>query len=275
MGGVGPSGGICAHQFDGYTPNSDHYWFDKLNSTDLTTYDPDFYKSFHRWYTMCHVTTAGRYFIQVRASVPFNKGFQEDFTYLTKPEAPPEDLTLGGQNRYSLRIVDPGTNNYSLNSSAYSVARLPVYTNTVAGQNPTFYLARLLPGNNTTGRILNLEFYDIGDVGGTTTLTILPPPDAKGGVPDCSQWIFNGDVNNKAPAGSIFTGCTLTGITTAGYNGVLVNVKVKVPGTYTCDVSSDTGCWFKIFMAYSKGAQANDTTTWGASIGGDPVRLVK
>jgi hypothetical protein len=166
-----------------------------------------------------------------------------------------------------------------LNSSAYSVTRLPVYTNTVAGQTPTFYLARLLPGGGTTGRILNLEFYDIGDVGGVTTLTILPPPDAKGGAPVCSQWIFNGDVANAAPAGSSFGGCTLTGITPQsypnGYDGVLVNVKVKVPGTYTCDVSSDNGCWFKILMAYSSGAQANDTTTWGASIGGDPVRLVK
>ena len=41
--------------------------------------------------------------------------------------------------------------------------------------------------------------------------------------------------------------------------------------------TSATGCWFKIQMSYTGGAasQANDTTTWDASIAGDPVRLVR
>ena len=57
---------------------------------------------------------------------------------------------------------------------------------------------------------------------------------------------------------------------------MLVDVKVNVPGNYTCGNSPFTGvndpnaCWFKIKMTYSTGAQANDTTTWSASIGGDP-----
>ncbi|MEY2460918.1 MAG: hypothetical protein QOG30_2748 [Acidimicrobiaceae bacterium] len=281
MGGVGPSGAICAHQFDAFVPDSDHYWFDKLNSTaGNASYDADFAKSFHRWYTMCHVTTAGRYFIQVRSNVPYNFAQRETQSHLETPGH--SNTSLSGQNRYSLRVVTPNTTAYSPNSSVYSVARLPVYTNTPAGFNPTFYLARLIPGGGSTGRILNLEFYDIGDVSGTTSLTIKPPADASpANSISCSQWVFNGNNANAPPSGTTFSadGCTLFGITgsdyPSGYNGVLVDVKVKVGPTYTCSVNVDTGCWFKIFMSYSSGAQANDTTTWAASIGGDPVRLVK
>jgi len=274
----------CAHQFKGYNPtgaaNSATYWFDLLNSANVNTYDSDFYKSYHRWDTMCHVSTAGRYFIQVRSSVPFSQSLRNDPTYLSKSEYPtPEDTSLGGQNRYSIRVVNTGTNTVTSGASTYANSRLPVYTNTTSASTPNFFLARLLPGGGTTGRILQLELYDIGDVGGTTTLTILPPPLATGGAISCSQWVFNGSAANAAPSGSTFSGCTLSGITSSdypsGFNGALVDVKVNVPGDYNCDVANVNDCWFKIRMSYSSGAQANDTTTWSASIGGDPVRLVK
>ena len=71
----------------------------------------------------------------------------------------------------------------------------------------------------------------------------------------------------------------MSGITSntypSGFQGVLVRVDIKVPGTYTCDVANPMGCWFRIQMSYTAGTQANDTTTWDATIGGDPVRLVK
>jgi hypothetical protein len=266
---------VCSKQFKGYVPDSDTYWFDLLDKSNAAgKYDDDFSKSFHRWYTLCHITAPGRYFIQVRSSVPFGS------TPLTKNEFPPENNSIGGQNRYSVRVVRTGTNTVVSGASTYAQQRLPIYTNTTSSSTPNFFLARLLPGGGTTGRILQLEFYDIGDVGnGTTTLIVRPPTDATGGAITCSQWTFNGATGNAAPTGSTFSGCTLSGITSAnypgGFNGVLVDVKVNVPGDYNCNVSDPNGCWFKVQMTYTSGAQANDTTTWSAQIGGDPVRLVK
>jgi hypothetical protein len=278
-GGPSASGtGPCAHQFKGYVPNSGTYWFDLLDTTNANgQYDSDFAKAFHRYYTLCHVTTPGRYFIQVRASVPFSAAQQNNPTYLSKSETPPEDTSIGGQNRYSVRVANTGTNTVTPGSAAYAVTRLPVYTNTTGSFTPSFYLARMLPGGGTAGRILVLEFYDIGDVsGGTTTLTVQPPA---GSSATCSQWTFNGNNANPPPSGSTISGCSMSGITPNNYpngnNGVLVDVRIQVPGSYTCNVSDPNACWFKIQMSYTNGTQANDTTTWGASIGGDPVRLVK
>src|SRR5262249_2142434 len=111
----------------------------------------------------------------------------------------------------------------------------------------------------------------------------LPPTDATVTAPDaitCSGWTFSGASGSQTTApGATISGCSVSGITSNdypnGFNGVLVDVKVNVPASYTCDQSVSTNCWFKIQMSYTNGAQANDTTTWGASIGGDPVRLVQ
>jgi hypothetical protein len=151
-----------------------------------------------------------------------------------------------------------------------------VYTNTTGASTPNFFLARLTPGG-PNGRFLALAFFDIGDLatfGGTTTLSILPPPDSTGGAPICTQWTFNGSPSNPPPSGAVISGCTVSGITNSyypgGFNGALVSVRVLVPGSYTCSVADPFGCWFKVHMSYSGGdpVVANDTTTWDA-VGGD------
>jgi hypothetical protein len=295
---VVPSGGppgatACAHQFKGYVPTDGNYWFNLLNPANTSgtpAYDADFALAFHRWYPLCHVTKPGKYFIQVRSNVPYSSGLFNDVTTLEAKQNPPSDTSLAGQNRYSVRVIDSATKLVPVDAQTYALTRLPVYTNTLANFNPTFYLARLLPGGGSTGRTLRLTFYDIGDVSGTTQLDILPPDDSpqKASI-TCANWVFNGDPANPKPSGvsttALPSGCRMSGITsgdyTSGTNGVLVDVNVKTPANYTCGaglpkgVNDPNACWFKIKMTYSSGAQANDTTTWGATIGGDPVRLVK
>ncbi len=196
----------------------------------------DFAKSFHRWYTLCHVTAPGRYFIQVRSNVPLSLAQRNNPSYLTR-QSPLPDTSIGGQNRYSVRVVNANSNTVTPNAQTYANTRLPIYTNTTSSSTPNFFLARLVPGGGSTGRILQLEFYDIGDVGGTTTLTVKPPVEATGSPITCSQWIFNA-APPTAPGGSTFSGCVLSGITSnnypSGFNGVLVDVKVNVPGNYVC-----------------------------------------
>jgi hypothetical protein len=285
----GGPGGPCAHQFQGYNPpaSSPNYWAGLL-TPGSPSYDSDFAASFHRWYTVCRISNAapGKYFIQVRSSVPFSAAQRNSIPYLTKAELPPEDINIGGQNRYSVRVVNHGTTTVTPNVQTYAETNLPVYTNTTGVSTPNFYLARLLPGGGTVGRTLRLTFYDIGDVGGgTTSVTVKPPADIVGPSPTCS-WSALGPAGQTAmPSGGTIGGsgnCTVSGITSnsyssGGFNGVMIFADIQVGPTYNCTSGSATGCWFKIQMSYTGGGatQANDTTTWSADIKGDPVRLIK
>jgi hypothetical protein len=148
----------------------------------------------------------------------------------------------------------------------FANGKLPIYVNAGSSSTPSFYLARILP--TAAGRNLHLEFFDIGDVGsGTVDLTVLPPAEYAAS--------FSGCTFKRDNAAAISSGiCKFTGLSSA-YNGRLVTIDIPVPSGYTCTVASSTGCWVKIQMAFSASATPSDTTTWSASIDGDPVRLVQ
>jgi Flp pilus assembly protein TadG len=307
-----PVGGSCSKQFKGYDdanpdPLNTYLYYDLLDTSNAAgKYDATFAASFHRWYTLCSINASGpgKYFLQVRGNVPYGGANPQ------KGEDPPEKTKIWGQNRFSLRLMSGSS--YSTTAAVYAEERLPIYANVgnidAAGNpKPTFYLARLLPGGGAAGRVLQLQFYDIGDIspqtsakdtngnytasscagfsgkdsGCRTTVTILAPTDRSGTAPTCS-WTY--DDASPIPASASVSGCTLSKIKNSDFNGHLVRVNIAVQGDYSCGsgplVSGkpsilDTDCWFKINMSYTAGTQANDTTTWGASIGGDPVRLIQ
>jgi hypothetical protein len=59
----------------------------------------------------------------------------------------------------------------------------------------------------------------------------------------------------------------------AGFNGRAIIAKVPIPDSYDCDETSTTGCWVRVQAVFSGGV--TDTTTWSATMNGDPVRLVE
>lgn len=277
--GLGGPGQYCVKQFKGYNAN----FSDLLEPTQG---DPDFIAAFHRWYTICNITNtqaSSKYFLQVRSNVPL-RTTPTLSNLVSQSENPPEDNSLGGQNRYAIRVVTRGTSTLAQNVQVYAATHLPVYSNAgTNGTTPNFYLARLLPGGGSSGRILQLRFFDIGDVGcvsgnpagcGVSTVTITPPGDMTLGSGDsvACTWTSNG--GGSLPGGTV-NGCQLSGITNGAYNGRLVEVNISVPGSYSCSFGTTGGCWFRLQMSYTAGTQANDTTTWDASIGGDPVRLIR
>ena len=119
---------------------------------------------------------------------------------------------------------------------------------------------------------MSLNFYDIGDVGsGSVNVQILAPGDSNysGGFPVCTYHRDNALTEVTA------SGCTIPTMTTAVYNGRLTTMTIPIPANYNCDFASNTGCWIKVGMTYTSGAAPNDTTTWSATLAGDPVRLVE
>jgi hypothetical protein len=171
--------------------------------------------------------------------------------------------------------------------SVSASGNLPIYVNKDDAE-ATFYLARLLEAN--AGRTLRLTFWDMADVGNSAAnVDILFPStvdssDVPGG---CDTYRFTDaagmhsppgvttGVNNEVIDGVDTTYCYINNITQANYNGRDVVVDIPIPADYTCDESDQLACWFKVRITFtSANASANDTTTWSASMNGDPVRLV-
>jgi hypothetical protein len=232
------------------------------NAADPSFTDGQYVRdNFHRWVNLCTVASSdvkvGDYILQIRTN------------YSSNPLITDLSVDTGGHNRFSLRAgFDSGVGiPTSTNVSVFANGKLPMYVNAGSSSTPTFYLARILP--TAAGRTLRLEFFDIGDVGsGSVDIQVKPPPEYAATFAGCT---FKRD--NAAPSTS--SNCTLTGMTSGSYNGRLVTLTIPIPSGYTCNYSDKTACWVRIQMSYSSGATPTDTTTWSASIDGDPIRLVE
>jgi hypothetical protein len=218
--------------------------------------------NFHRWVNICTIPSSsvqtGDYILQIRTN------------YSSDPLVTDLSVDTGGHNRFSLRAgFDTGVGiPSSANVSLFANGKLPMYVNAGSSSTPSFYLARILP--TAAGRTLRLEFFDIGDVGGSGTVDMqVQPPIEYGST--FSNCVFKRD-NASASTSS---NCTLTGMTSANYNGRLVTLTIPIPTGYTCDYTVKAGCWVRIRMSFNSGATPTDTTTWSASIDGDPIRLVE
>jgi Flp pilus assembly protein TadG len=218
---------------------------------------------FRKWVNICTINGAkkGSYMVQVRTNM------KADGT--PAPEG-------GGHNRFAMRA---GINDsYSSNQvSIYGQGAMAIYAN-APGASTSFYLARVLPGS--AGRHLTLTFFDTGDAGSPGTLQVLPPADSNVGA------TFSGCQYTPPPGNSIGppygtmtdtnADCSVSGVSTAaGWNGQIIQWDVPIPVNYTCSFNVQTGCWLSLKFTFPSGTSVNDTTTWAATLDGNPVRIVE
>ena len=256
---------ICAVTFDAY--NQDTYDL-LMNPNPIGSENMAFRDHFRQWTSVCSVpwndVVVGDYLLQV--------------TTTADQSSPPASLenfddgvSTGGHNRYALRagFGDPTSASFATGLNLFADGRLPIYANQNGGGDTTnFFLARIAP--EYAGQVLELEFYDVADTPGTANLTIVPPADMTGdGITACTF------IRDATPPQVISPGnCTITGLTSANYNGRVVTVQIPLAENYDCAAGSDLGCWFKVDLTFTDGTP-NDTTTWSARVRGDPVRLVE
>jgi Flp pilus assembly protein TadG len=248
---------ICSIEFPGYMGDLAA----ALQATTPQAGAPDlFVKYFRQWYTLCTVAnpTVGTYFLQIETDTKVNGS------------AAPNG---GGANRLALRAGLGG--NFQTNAvRIYGAGRIGIYANSPAA-NTTFYLARVLPG--AQGRTLVLSFFDVGDAAQAGALTVLPPTESNqgGAFAGCTYTAPPG--NSTGPPWGAFgptsTGCKITGVSSATYNGQWIQVRIPIPSTYSCNYNDPLGCWLRVNFAFPAAVQ--DTTTWTAQLTGDPVRLIQ
>ena len=244
----------CARSFAGFKGDLPNRFFVELG---IPSYEPTVTQYFRKWVTLCTIGGAqkGDYVLRIATT------------------------TGSGHNRGAIRARKNGSlaaNDVSL----FARGRMSVYANAV-GANTVFYLARVLPG--AAGRTLAVKFFDTGDAADSGTITILPPTDATaaGGGPltsfsGCTYTAPRGNSTGPPWGGrsSTGSGCSVSGVHRNNWNGQWIEWYVPIPSGYSCDFADATKCWVRIRFQYGSGVSVTDTTTWTASLDGNPVRIV-
>jgi Flp pilus assembly protein TadG len=233
---------VCQKTFEPFNGNLSKA-LDKTNAAYNTDGVAD---NFRRWVPVCTfagTAPAGTYAIQVKTN-----GLGAD--------------NQAGHNRFALRAFGSDSSSKDVISIA-GFNKMAIYGNTPAGTSK-FFLGRVPKG--AAGQVFNIHLFDIGDGAKPgSTITVVPPPDS--GLSS-----FSGCVGSGVVTGSL-SGCKIS--VSSAYNGKWQTISVPIPVGYTCDASSATGCWVRLQFFYGSGSTPQDTTSWTASIDGDPIRLVE
>jgi Flp pilus assembly protein TadG len=258
----------CVRQYRGFEEDEVH---NQSLREGHPHYNAELAQVFHQWVPFCTFTPAeaGDYYLQVRTNVELSTaspdgegGYQGNMEVFEQTGDDPS-VGGGGANRFAVRAFSDG-----LAPGAVSVAsweRMPIYAN-APGAATDFNLVRVIPA--AQGKTLVFGFFDVGEAASNGTMRVIPPADSN--LPPT----LTGCTGTGKVTGSL-TGCQISGINSAGWNGRSQQIRVPIPSTYTCDVTSSGGCWFRVAVNFGSGSAVNDSTTWTAKIEGEPVRLVE
>lgn len=167
-----------------------------------------------------------------------------------------------GANQYGVRATTTGSGTNT--PRVYGINQVSIYTNQ-ASSSSTLYIAEVDPIHS--GKTLELRFFDAGEDDGSASFTMKTPD---GSIAQC-EWESEsgltggpGDcvIPTTQPAGSGWE---------PRFNAQWLTALVEIPDTYTCDITTQLGCWWSMTIENSK---PHDRTTWEARIIGNPVRLV-
>lgn len=244
-------------------------------------YDRGLAKVFHNWVELCTFTPAreGDYFLQVRTNVTLGGTPEANTNGMIYSGNPAAASAAGntsegeGANSFAIRAA---TSSLDLASSV-SVAgwsRMPILQND-PDSTARFNLIRALPG--AAGQFLSFSFFDAADSapgGGwkqDATVRVIRPDDATGSITSSPTLQgCKGSVNSQTPIG--LADCMVT-VKRSTHDGQVQEMTIPLPADYDCNYASAGGCWFQVEIKFP--GNVTDFTTWDASIGGDPVRLVE
>ncbi len=171
------------------------------------------------------------------------------------------NANVGAENLFSIWVQSSGT------ARVYGSGRMAAYTN-LSGGLQKFYFAQI--GREHAGKTMEIQLFDPGESSGNAFLRILSPD---GNAYNYATFDWTSDDGRSGNNVSQIQ----TSNGTALFNNKMVTIEVDLPANYGSgglnppgDITNEDGWW----MIEYNIAQANDTTTWGVSIKGNPVHLV-
>ena len=180
------------------------------------------------------------------------------------------NINVGAENLFSIWVKSGG------NARVYGSGRMAAYSNLDGGLQK-FYFAQI--EQTHAGKTMQIELFDPGEASGNAYLRLLSPD---GNVYHYVNFDWQSDDGRSGTnVSSIQT--SVNGA--AQFDNRLITISVPLPAGYGTvpppgyatagldppgDITSEPG-WWQIEYNIN---QANDTTTWGVSIRGNPVHLV-
>jgi len=208
-------------------------------------YKDDVARAFRNWVTLCEISSApaGEYLIQVKTN-----GLGTD-------HAGP------GHNRFALRAYSSTDETAADSIGIAGLSRMALYANAPSSLTE-FHLARLDSG--AASKTFTVKLFDIGDSNTQGTIQLKAPSDSGVTFTNCTG----------SRPGVPVTDCSFP-VTNLLFDGRWQTLELKVPADYSCDDLDPNACWVTLEYDYGTGAAPRDTTSWTATLGGDPVRLVE
>jgi hypothetical protein len=213
------------------------------NSTDVNRQDCSTNPAHNQWVQLASGLAQGMYRLNVNSTVDAG------------------NANVGAENLYSIWVGSTGGK-----ARVYGGGRMVAYANMDAATS-TFYLAQIEAVH--AGKTLVISIFDPGESSGDAFLRILSP--------DGNAYNYQ-TFNWAADDGRSGTGVTQIQTSVGGaaqFNNHLVTITIPLPSTYGSGGLTPAGeteaGWWKI--EYQMNA-ANDTTTWGVNINGNPVHLI-
>jgi hypothetical protein len=215
------------------------------NSTDVNRQDCATDPAHNTWVTVASGLPAGYYRLNVNTSLAGT------------------NLQVGAENMFAIwATATTGS------ARVYGNGRMSAYTQLAAGSQ-TFYFAQVDKAH--AGKQLEIELFDPGESAGDAFLRFLSPD---GNTYSYAKFDWESDDGRS--------GTNVTSLQTAvggkaQFNNHLVTIRIDLGKNYgkhglnpPGDVADEEGWWQ---IEYNINA-ANDTTTWGVSIRGNPVHLI-
>ena len=186
-----------------------------------------------------------------------------------------------GTNQYSIKATLSGAGQQP---RVYAYGDMSIMTNYSgsSGTRANNYLAEVEPLH--AGKTLRIELFDAGDgADGQFDLSILDP---NGNVPTCKYNSPGSTTLDRQGTCTIRTRNDGGSAANNLYNDRWLKIEVKLPITYTCNVSGSTpvnpgpgvsaACWWRLsYLFGGSNPTPTDRTTWKATLIGDPVQLIR
>ncbi len=169
---------------------------------------------------------------------------------------------VGAENLFSIWSKSAGS------ARIYGSGRMAAYSNLDGGLQK-FYFAQIEKAH--AGKTMQVDLFDPGEASGNAYLRLLSP-DGNAYNYATFDWVSD---DGRSGTGVTQIQTSINGA--AQFNNKQITISVPLPANYGSaglnppgDITDEDGWWL---IEYNIN-QANDTTTWGVSIRGNPVHLV-
>ena len=224
-----------------------------------------------KWWRMTTGLAPGLYYLQVTPTKVLTTQPAADGGQVADPAGASFNQNTNAENMYSLEVT---VGSGATTPQVFGAGKMVAYNNVVGGDQK-FYLAQV--PKIDAGKTLEIDLFDVGDVGGQAILYIESPDGNK-----YTNATFNFTADSLCANTCSGTNATsITATTSSGahpYNDSWLTILIPLPSTYGSTGLTPSGetqaGWWKIDYQIASGVQSNDTTTWRVGVRGNPVHLI-